>query len=189
MKQENYDIKRCIFYFDYGYFHSSTNRERAMNLKKNAKKIGIGIGVIFLLIQFIQPNRENPVVDSAVTLQAKVNVPGDVDAILRRACYDCHSSETKWPFYSYIAPASWLVSYDVKEGRREMNFSEWGNYKKKKQARRLSAIPSEIENGAMPMPKYLLLHSEARLSDADKAVLIHWAKTEYSKIMGSESEE
>ncbi len=160
-----------------------------MNLKINAKKIGIAFGIIFLLMQFIQPKRENPAVDSAVTIQAKLQVPADVDAILHRACYDCHSSETKWPLYSYIAPASWLVSYDVSEGRKELNFSEWGNYKTKKQIRRLSAIPSEVESGAMPMPKYLLLHSEATLSESDKTKLIEWAKTEYEKLSGSGAED
>jgi len=91
-------------------------------MKKPVRSLLIVCCVIFLLFQFVPVDRSNPPV------VADLQAPVDVKSVLQRSCYDCHSNEVKWPWYSYVAPVSWLVAHDVKEGREELNFSEWDRY-------------------------------------------------------------
>jgi hypothetical protein len=157
-----------------------------MNLKKSIRLAALAFGIIIILIQFIQPERQNPPVDPAATMEASLHIPGEVQAILQRGCADCHSNTTKWPIYSYVAPASWLVSYDVKEGRKHFNMSEWERYKFSKKANILGGIASVVKEKEMPMPKYILLHPEADLTDAERDIVIQWAQSEASKMMGDD---
>jgi len=122
-------------------------------------------------IQFIPVDRSNPPVTSEVPASAAVN------AVIRRACYDCHSNETVWPWYSRVAPVSFLVARDVHEGRRHLNFSTWGQYSPAKQAKAVRDIWEQVSTGEMPMAIYLPMHPHARLSPVDKAVFEAWAKT------------
>ena len=92
-----------------------------------------------------------------------------------RACFDCHSNETVWPWYSRVAPASWLLAKDVREGRAELNFSSWSRYSAKKQRKLLRESLTEVKEGEMPLWVYLVGHREARLSDADRAALERWS--------------
>lgn len=154
--------------------------------KKVVKVFGVVAAVVFLLIQFIQPNRSNPPVDPAMTINAELNIPSHVASLLNRACKDCHSNETHWPFYSYVAPASWLVSDDVMEGRKHFNMSEWGKYKMGKKIQKLSGIYEAISDKSMPLPKYVYLHPEANFSQAERDTLIQWAKREGEKLLGDE---
>jgi len=147
-------------------------------MKRILKIIGIILGVIFLGIQFFRPNRDNPVMDPSKSLFANANVPPEVATLIRNACFDCHSDETRWPFYSNIAPVSWLVASDVQEGRKHMNFSEWGTYAAKKRALKLDRLQDQVTDGGMPLPKYLLMHPDARLSDADRKKIADWAEKE-----------
>ncbi len=158
-----------------------------MNVKKIAKVVSVVVGVVFVLIQFIQPNRTNPETDQSKTLQTELNVPEDINVLLIRGCKDCHSNQTTWPFYSYIAPASWLVSHDVMEGRKHFNMSEWGKYKISKKASRLSDIYQSVNDRSMPLPKYIPLHPEANLTDAERNQLAAWAQKETEKLMGEET--
>ncbi len=160
-----------------------------MILKKIAKVTFVVVGVIFVLMQFIQPNRSNPEIDQSKTIQTELNIPQEINALLVRGCNDCHSYQTKWPFYSYIAPASWLVSYDVMEGRKHFNMSEWGKYKLSKKASKLSGIYQAVTERSMPLPKYIPLHPEANFTDAERDQLASWAQSEAKKIMGGEGEE
>jgi len=121
-------------------------------------------------IQLVPIDRSNPPVES------EISAPPEVREILERACYDCHSHETVWPWYGYLAPASWLLAYDVGEGREHMNFSTWNRYTPKKQAKKLEEIPEEVDEGNMPPWFYLPLHPEARLDDADRETLRRWAQ-------------
>jgi hypothetical protein len=88
-------------------------------------------------------------------------------AILRRACFDCHSNETVWPWYAYVAPVSWLVASDVEEGREELNFSQWDAYNADRQAHKIKECGEEVAEGEMPLWFYVPAHPEARLSQAD----------------------
>lgn len=157
-----------------------------MNLRKTIRNVLIAIGTVGILIQFIQPVRDNPVIDPAMTIQAQQQVPADIASLLERGCRDCHSNATVWPFYSYIAPASWLVSYDVMEGRKHLNLSEWGRYKEGKKVQKLSGIYQAVTDRTMPLPKYIPLHPEADFTDAERAALTAWAQREGERLMGGE---
>jgi hypothetical protein len=122
-------------------------------------------------IQFIQPKRTNPPVNPQRTFDAIVKPSPDISAILHRSCYDCHSNSTRWPWYSHVAPVSWLVADDVKDGRQHMNFSEWGQLSKEEAQAKLKDIGNEVRDGEMPLWIYSLMHKEARLSQANKASL------------------
>jgi mono/diheme cytochrome c family protein len=121
-----------------------------------------------LLIQAIPVRRTNPPVT------APVQAPPEVLALLKRACFDCHSHETVWAApQSFVAPASWLVARDVSEGREELNFSAWDKVDLKKVAKKL---PEEVGEGEMPPWYYVIAHPGARLSDAERATLSSWAR-------------
>ena len=159
-----------------------------MNVKKVMKISVVVGGIIFILIQFIQPDRTNPQFDPAWTMQSQLNVPSNINSLLERGCKDCHTNRTVWPFYAYVAPASWLVSHDVTEGRKNFNMSEWGKYKFSKKVQKLSGIYEAVTDRSMPLPKYVPLHPEAKLSDAERDTLAHWAQSEAEKMMGGEEE-
>jgi hypothetical protein len=120
-------------------------------------------------IQVIPVARTNPPVEE------EVPAPSEVRAVLKRACYDCHSNESKWPWYSRVAPVSWLVARDVHEGREEMNFSAWNRLPPEKQRKRFRQSWDLVEKGEMPLWFYVPLHPEAKLSEADRLLLKKWA--------------
>jgi hypothetical protein len=122
-----------------------------------------------LAIQLVPEDRSNPPV------MADLAAPPAVDAVLRASCYDCHSNETRWPWYSRVAPVSWLVARDVEEARDRLNFSLWGTYERKRQQRLAEEIWEEVEQGEMPPEIYLLAHADARLTEDDRAVLAAWS--------------
>jgi hypothetical protein len=130
---------------------------------------GIALAVIVLAIQLVPVSRTNPQV------AAELDAPADVHAVLKRACYDCHSNETKWPWYAYVAPVSWLVAKDVREARRRLNFSDWGNYHPDRQEHKIQEIWEQVEAGTMPLSIYVPMHPEAKLTDADRALIKQWA--------------
>lgn len=120
--------------------------------------------------QLVPVPRTNPPVETDVPASAEVR------EVLKRACYDCHSNETVWPWYARVAPASWLVAWDVNEGREHLNFSTWNRLNEADRQHAFEEIQDEVESGAMPLPIYLPLHPEARLSDQDKAILAAWVR-------------
>ncbi len=132
--------------------------------------------VVFVLAQAIRINTVNPRVDGDIA------APPAVAKLLRGACYDCHSNETVWPWYSQVAPISWLLSSDVDEGRRELNFSAWSTYDPKRQAKKLRETAKEIDENDMPPWYYVLAHADAKLSDAERATLRAWAVDEAGKL-------
>lgn len=131
------------------------------------KIVGVGLLaglVLFGLIQLVPLGRErtNPPVVVEPNWDAS-----ETRALAQRACFDCHSNETVWPWYSTVAPASWLLARHVTEGRENMNFSDWGEY-----SVRTDKVIRQIEEGEMPPASYLPLHPEARLTEAEKARLV-----------------
>lgn len=130
-------------------------------------KIAVVAGVALAAIQLVPVSRTNPPVT------APVQAPPEVQAVLRRACFDCHSHETRWPAQAYVAPFSWLVAHDVEEGREELNFSAWDRVDRRKVARKL---PKEVGEGEMPPWFYVLAHPSARLTDAERRLLGDWAR-------------
>ena len=138
-------------------------------MKTNLVRIVLAVVIVLVGIQFIPVNRSNPPVEEEVTASMEVK------AILKRACYDCHSNETIWPGYSQVAPVSWLLAWDVGEGREELNFSTWNRYSQKKRTKIIKEIWEEVQEGEMPPWFYLPLHPDARLSDSDRSLLRAWA--------------
>jgi hypothetical protein len=129
----------------------------------------LGVLVVLLAIQLVPVDRSNPPVE------AEVPAPVHVRALLRRACYDCHSNETTWPWYSRVAPFSWLVARDVREGRDELNFSTWNRMTTQERVKRLKESWKEVAEGEMPPWFYLGIHRDAVLSAEDRAALRAWA--------------
>ncbi|MFC2094369.1 heme-binding domain-containing protein [Bacteroidota bacterium] len=127
------------------------------------------VAVILIAIQFIPVNKTNPPVT------AELNAPADIISVFKRSCYDCHSYETEWPWYSNIAPVSWLISSDVKDGRLHLNFSKWKNFSRKDIVKMKEEIWEEIERGKMPLGKYIFMHPEAELDQEKKDLIKAWA--------------
>jgi len=109
-------------------------------------------------------------------------VPAAVESVLERACADCHSNRTVWPWYSHVAPLSWLVERDVHRGRDRLNLSNWPRYSVEERRRFLADIASAVKNGEMPLPQYTLMHSKAKLSDAERDAVYQWARLERRKL-------
>ncbi len=126
--------------------------------------------VVLIAIQFVPVDKTNPPVTG------EIKAPSEVMEILRVSCYDCHSNETVWPWYSNIAPMSWLVAYDVDEGREHMNFSEWESYSEEDKAEDIEEIWEEIEEGEMPLWYYLIIQTQARLSADQKETIRKWVE-------------
>ena len=138
--------------------------------KKICKWIAISLGVLFIGIQFMSVKRTNPPVTGIIEAPEKVMV------ILRRSCFDCHSNETKWPWYSYVAPVSWLVTDDVRVGRKHMNFSEWASYNTKQKNHKRKKSGTLVLEGEMPLWFYMPLHPEAELLPEDIETIVSWSK-------------
>lgn len=148
------------------------------------KWIAIILIVVFLGIQFIRPARTNPPVDESQTIFARAQMTPQASAILERSCSDCHSNKTVWPWYSNVAPISWLISDDVNEGRQALNLSEWGKLAQDRQDRKLRQICDEVSDGVMPLSYYLPMHPHARLSAEDKKTLCDWTDAERARLSG-----
>ena len=138
--------------------------------------------IALVAVQFHRPDRTNPPVDPTKDFAAVQVADTSIAALLRRSCYDCHSDETRWPWYTNVAPVSWLVADDVHTGRRHVNFSIWGKYPPGRRARSLDDIHEQITSGNMPLPKYLMLHPDARLTQAERDSLVAWADRERQRL-------
>ena len=129
-------------------------------------KLAAVVFVVFAATQLIRPERANPPIEASRTIQAHSGPTSGLVAVLDRACSDCHSNRTVWPWYTQIAPVSWLMAYGVTEGRKAVNFSEWAAYPPEQQRKLLVESCQDASEGKMPGP-YTLLHPEARLSAQD----------------------
>jgi hypothetical protein len=130
-------------------------------------QVSAAVAVVLVAAQFIRPDRSNPATDVTRTIQAHAGTTSALVAVLDRACNDCHSNATVWPWYTRIAPLSWLWAYGVKEGRKVLNFSDWAAYPLDQRQKLLVASCRDASTGKMPGTPYTLLHPEARLSVED----------------------
>ena len=127
-------------------------------------------------MQLVRPPRTNPPIDPKREIYSMVAVDPAIAGAFSRSCNDCHSNQTVWPWYSHIAPASWLVTYDVNKGRGELNFSEWGIYDPEKKGELLEGICKEVTEGEMPGGSYTLLHPNAKLTTEDVNAICRWTQ-------------
>ncbi|MBL8125753.1 MAG: heme-binding domain-containing protein [Blastocatellia bacterium] len=151
-------------------------------LKKILKIAAIVIVAALIVVQFIRPDFTNPPVNEAETLEASVQVPENIKAIMNRSCSDCHTNTTVYPWYSQISPVSWWLKNHIDEGRRELNFSVWATYQPKRKAKKLEEVCEQINEKEMPLPSYTWAHRDAILSAEESKVLCDWATAEKAKI-------
>ena len=156
-------------------------------MKKFLKIAVIVLAVVFVSIQFIRPDFNALPINPTETVEASNDVPENVEAILTRSCKDCHSNQTEYPWYSYIQPSASFLAHHIEEGRNELNFSVWETYETRKKSRKLSEICEQVERREMPLPSYLWIHWNAKLSDEDIKVLCDWTEAERAKLNSSEA--
>lgn len=154
-------------------------------MKKFLKIFVILVVAGFVILQFFRPDRTNPPINEAETLEASTKVPPDVQMILARSCNDCHSSKTVWPWYSNISPASWFLADHIEDGRRHLNFSTWATYDNKKKLKRLEETCDLVKAREMPLPSYLWIHRSAKLSDSEIAAICEWTKAMEAELGGA----
>ena len=135
-------------------------------MSRRLKQVAVVLVVAFAAAQLVRPERANPPTDPSRTIQAQVGKAGGLVAVLDRSCGDCHSNGTVWPWYTRVAPVSWLMAYGVTKGRKAVNFSEWAAYSPQQQRVLLTASCNDVTRGTMP-GAYTVLHPEMRLSAQD----------------------
>jgi len=140
-----------------------------------AKKILLGLLMVLILIQFFQPARNKSSELSSTDIKKTFSIRGNVQLILKISCYDCHSNNTNYPWYSRIQPFGWLLAKHIKNGKAELNFNEFSSYSLRRQISKLNGIGNSVKDGTMPLNSYTMIHKNARLSKEDKALLIDWA--------------
>ena len=135
-----------------------------------------GIGIVFIAIQFFRPvlNKSNQVSDTDIS---KMVITSDsILSVLKNSCYDCHSNNTNYPWYSNVQPMGWLMAKHIKKGKDELNFSEFGSYSPRRQLSKLNGIANSIKDNLMPLSSYKMMHKNAQLSKYEKALLINWVQ-------------
>lgn len=141
------------------------------------KKIFIGLAVVIVFIQFIRIDKTNPEINISKDFITINKTPDSIAVLLKTSCYDCHSYESKYPWYTNISPVSWFVKNHINEAREHLNFSEWGNYSAKDQAHAVEECAEEVEEGEMPLTSYVLMHREAKLSKEKQELLESYFKS------------
>ncbi|MBS1778367.1 MAG: heme-binding domain-containing protein [Bacteroidetes bacterium] len=139
------------------------------------RKVLVLLIIALVLVQFVRPERNESGVRPA-DIASIYPVPADVNVILEKACNDCHSNKTRYPWYTNIQPIGLWMQNHVNEGKRELNFNEFASYSAKRQMRKLDKVIGMVEKNEMPLPSYTWIHKDAILTDAEKNTLIYWAK-------------
>ena len=145
----------------------------------------IVLALVFVVAQFIRPDFSNPPAVQGETLFAATSVPTEVQQTLVRSCNDCHSNETRYPWYSKLTPFNFFLASHIDDGRRELNFSVWNTYSKDKKVRKLEELCEQVKHAEMPLPSYLWIHRDAVLSESDSRMLCDWSKAEQSRILAA----
>lgn len=150
------------------------------------KKLLVVCVLVLVAVQFIRPEKNISAVVSGNDITLKHPVPSEVKSILRRACYDCHSNQTHYPWYAEVQPAAWWLDRHVKNGKRSLNFSEFAAYPAKRAAKKLLAVTDEVEHRDMPLKSYTWMHPEARLTPEEITLLTEWAEKLSEEIHSEE---
>lgn len=140
---------------------------------KRSIKILLAIVILFIVIQLI-PRDRNESGNVMNDITKTYPVPGNIQAIFKNSCYDCHSNHTNYPWYASIQPLRYMLDSHIKEGKADLNFNEFGTYSKRKQKSKLWAIGNSLKEGTMPIASYLFIHHDARLSATDQSLIINW---------------
>jgi hypothetical protein len=153
-------------------------------MKRFLRWLAVLVGLL-IVAQLFRPERTNPSTEPQYSIRNFPGTPPAVLSRLERSCFDCHSNQTRWPWYSGITPINYLIVGDVEEARRHMNFSEWGTMKTFKIQSLLDRISDEVSGRDMPLERYLLLHPDASLSDSDITMISNWTDAEQDRLADS----
>lgn len=134
------------------------------------------IGILFIAIQFIRPTRNGSEQVLSTDISKTLFVSDSVQDILKKACYDCHSNNTRYPWYVNIQPTGWLMAKHINQAKEELNFSDFGSYSQRRQISKLNGIVNSIEDDIMPLPSYKLMHKNAQLGTFEKRLIYTWAQ-------------
>jgi hypothetical protein len=140
------------------------------------KKIFLFLLIAFVVMQAFRIDKTIKVVETSKDFIAVTAANTEVTNLLKTACYDCHSNQPAYPWYTNIAPVSWWIKHHINEGSHHLNFSEWGTYSEKRKNHKLEECVEMVEEGEMPTASYTWMHGEAKLSDAQRLVLVEWFK-------------
>lgn len=151
-------------------------------MKRVLKATAILLIVLVVGIQFVRPARTNPPVDESQTIKSNTQISPEVASIFERACRDCHTNKTVWPWYTNVAPLSWWLSNHVNDGRSSLNMSEWAKLPPDRQERKLRQICDEVSDGVMPLSSYMPMHPQAKLSEQDKKAICDWTDQERERL-------
>ncbi len=143
-------------------------------MKTFFKRFLVILLVAFVIIQFFRPEKNVSSVAAVHDISTKYAIPTDVQATLKASCYDCHSNNTKYPWYNNMQPVAWFLADHVKEGKKELNFNEFTSYSIGKQYRKLEAINGEVQDEAMPIESYTFIHRDEKLTELQKAGIKAW---------------
>ena len=146
------------------------------------KRILIGLLIILVIIQFIHPARNANATVTPRDIAVMYPMPDSVHMILQKACNDCHSNNTRYPWYNNMQPVAWWLNDHINEGKRELNFSEFGSMAPAKQVKKLKKVAQEVQKGGMPLSSYTLIHKDAILTDGEKNILIDWSTSLAQRI-------
>jgi hypothetical protein len=138
---------------------------------------------ILIILQFFQPEKNSGDDLTGMDFIEIMDVPVDVAGVLKSSCYDCHSNQTNYPWYSRISPVSWYLDKHIKDGKSELNFSEFGGLEKIPRIGALSDICEVVESGAMPLKSYLLIHRGARLEQSEIEAVCSWSENEMARLL------
>lgn len=138
------------------------------------KKILLSLAVILIIIQFFTIDKTTPSTSPSSDFLVVTNLPTNIATILKSACYDCHSYDTQYPWYSNIAPVSWFLKKHINDGRHELNFSIWDDYTTKRKDHKLEEASELILEKDMPLPPYTWLHEKAQLSENERTLIANW---------------
>jgi hypothetical protein len=151
-------------------------------VKKRLKWILVILVAAFALLQLTNIGRTNPPVAPGHDLLSTNSPPPEITAILRSACYDCHSYETRWPWYGHVAPVTWWLDSHVRDARERLNFSEWPHSDPQKAAKKWHYVSDSVRDGDMPLPSYARIHKAARLTEEQRNKLSDWADGEADRL-------
>jgi hypothetical protein len=139
------------------------------------KKIGLGLLAVLVVIQFIRPTKNSSTAESPNEISKYYEVPADIHTVIKKSCYDCHSNNTNYPWYTNIQPMGWWLQSHVNDGKEELNFQEFGTYAEKKAKHKFEEIEEVVRDHEMPLSSYTLIHRDAKLTPEQAAALSSWA--------------
>ena len=151
-------------------------------MKQKIKWVLLATAVVAIPLFFIHPFGKVKAANSANPLLTGAQTEASVIEVMQRSCASCHSEQTVWPWYSYVPPMSWMVEKDVRDGREHFNMSHWNEKSAEKRMEILSEISVMVRNKQMPLPRYTLLHPDAKLSEADISLMDHWSHVERRRL-------